>query len=57
MSEETVRHWCRMCKDGQTTVHDEERSCHPSVVSNKLAQSVDQKNCERWRFTMSELSL
>jgi hypothetical protein len=27
----------------------------PSVVSHDLAQSVDQKICERWRFTISEL--
>jgi bifunctional pyridoxal-dependent enzyme with beta-cystathionase and maltose regulon repressor activities len=28
----------------------------PSVVSDELVQSVDQKNCERWHFTISELS-
>jgi hypothetical protein len=29
----------------------------PSVVSDELVQSGDQKNCERrWRFTISELS-
>jgi hypothetical protein len=26
MSEGTVRHWCRMFKDGRTNVHNEERS-------------------------------
>jgi hypothetical protein len=26
MSEETVRHWCRMFKDGRTNVHNEEQS-------------------------------
>jgi hypothetical protein len=26
MSEGNVRQWCRMFKDGQTNVHDEERS-------------------------------
>jgi hypothetical protein len=54
-SEVTVRQWCRMLKDGQTNVHNEERSGQPSVVSDGLVQSVDQKICERRRFTISEL--
>jgi hypothetical protein len=45
MSEGTVRQWCRMFKDGQQIIHDEERSGWPSVVSD-LAQSVDQNICE-----------
>jgi hypothetical protein len=28
----------------------------PFVVHDDLVQSVDQKICERWRFTISELS-
>jgi transposase len=56
MSEGTVRQWCRMFKDRRTNVHDEERSGRPSVVSDDLVQSIDQKICERWRFTISELS-
>jgi hypothetical protein len=51
-----VRQWCRMFKDGRTNVHDEKRSGQPSVVSDDLVQSVDQKMCERRRFTISELS-
>jgi hypothetical protein len=50
MSEETVRQWCSMFKDGCTNVHDEERSVRSSVVSDDLAQS------ERRRFRISELS-
>jgi hypothetical protein len=56
MSEGTVRQWCRMFKDGRTNVHDEERSGRPSAVSDWLVQSVNQKICERRRFTISELS-
>jgi hypothetical protein len=58
MSEGTVRHRCRMFKDGRgrTGVHDEERSGQLSVVSDYLVQSVDQKICERQRFTFSKLS-
>jgi hypothetical protein len=45
-----------MFRDGRTDVHDEERSGWPSVVSDDLIQSVDQKICERRLFTFSELS-
>jgi hypothetical protein len=56
MSEGTLKTVCRMLKEGQTDVHDEERSGLPSVVSDDLVQSVDQKICERRWFTISELS-
>jgi hypothetical protein len=56
MNEGAVRHWCRMFKAGWTDVHDEEQSGQPSIVSDDLVQSVDQKICERWCFTISELS-
>jgi hypothetical protein len=39
---------------GGTNVHNEEQSVQPSVVSDDLVQSVDQKICERWHFTISE---
>jgi hypothetical protein len=54
--EGNVRHRCRMFKNGQTNVHDEERSDRPSVVSDYLIRSVDQNNYERLCFTISELS-
>jgi hypothetical protein len=41
---------------GRTNIHVEERSGRPSVVSDDLVQTVDQKICERRRFTISELS-
>jgi transposase len=56
MSEGTVRQWCSMFKDGQTNIHNEERSGRPSVVSDELVQSVDQKMYKRQPFTISELS-
>jgi hypothetical protein len=49
MNEGTLRQWCRMFKDGRTNVHDEERN-------GQLAICSDQQMCERWRFTISELS-
>jgi hypothetical protein len=45
-----------MFRDGRTNVHDEEQNGQPSVVSDDLVQGVDQKICERRRFTISEVS-
>jgi hypothetical protein len=44
-----------MFKDGRANVHNEEQSGWPSVVSDHRGQTVDQKICERWSFTISEL--
>jgi hypothetical protein len=55
MSEGTVIQWCRMFKNGHTNVHDEDWSGQPSVVSDDLVESVDQKICEIRRLTISEL--
>jgi hypothetical protein len=55
MNEETVRQRCIMFKDGQTSVYGKERSGWPCVVSDSLVQSVDQKICEIWHFTIAEL--
>jgi hypothetical protein len=44
-----------MFKDGQTNVHDEERSGQPSVVSNDLVQTIDQTIYENQRCTISQL--
>jgi hypothetical protein len=55
MSEGNVRQRCRMFKDGRTNVHDDKRSGQPSVVSDNLVLNVDQKICEGWHFTISEL--
>jgi hypothetical protein len=56
ISERTVRQWCRLFKHGRRNVHDEEQSGQPYVVSDDCVQSVDQKICERWCFTIYELS-
>jgi hypothetical protein len=37
-------------------IRDEELSGRPSVVSDDLVQSIEQKICERRCFTVSELS-
>jgi hypothetical protein len=45
-----------MCKDGRTNVHNEEQSARLSAVSDDFVQSSEQKVCERWHITISELS-
>jgi hypothetical protein len=45
MSEETVKQWRRMFKDGRTDVHDEEQNGRSSVVSDDLVQSFDKNLC------------
>jgi hypothetical protein len=52
-SEGTARQGCRVFKDGWANVHDEERSGRSSVVTDGLVQNIDQKICERWRFTIT----
>jgi hypothetical protein len=42
-SEGTVSQWCRMFNYWRTNVYNEDRSGRPSVVSDDLVQSVDQK--------------
>jgi hypothetical protein len=58
MPQGTVRCWCRMFKDGRTSEQmftmKSEVVGRPSVVSDDLVESVDQKICERRRFTISE---
>jgi hypothetical protein len=52
MSDGTLQ-WCRIFKDWRTNVHDRQQSGQPSEVSDDLVQSVGQKICERWHFTIS----
>jgi hypothetical protein len=47
MIQGTIRHWCKMFKDGRTNVHDEEQSGQPCVASDDLVQSADQRISER----------
>jgi hypothetical protein len=43
MCEGSVRQWGKMFKDGRTNAHDEEQSGRPTVLSDDLVQSVDQR--------------
>lgn len=56
MSDGMVRKWVRAFKDGRTNVHDEERSGRPSVITEDLVQTVDEKVRVNRRFTITSLS-
>jgi hypothetical protein len=56
MSEGTVRQWCRVFTDGRTNLHYEQESLRPYVVCDYLVQSVEQKICERRRFTIKKFA-
>jgi hypothetical protein len=46
MSEGTRGQWCRMFKEGRTSIQNKERSERSSVVSGDLVQNKDKENCE-----------
>jgi transposase len=50
-----MKKWCRLLKEGRTSVHDKERSGRPSLVSDDLKENVNAKIRESRRFTISEL--
>lgn len=56
MSDSMVRRWVRQFKEGRDTVHDEERSGRPSVVSDDLVCSVEEKIKENRKFTITDLA-
>lgn len=56
ITEAAVRQWCIMFKNGRTTVHDEERSGRPSVVTDELICRVDARVRANRRFTLTELA-
>jgi len=38
-------------------MHDEDKRGHPSVMNGDLLEKVNNKICENFRFTVSELSM
>jgi hypothetical protein len=54
MSDGMVRRWCRMFSEGRLTVHDDDRSGHPSLVTADLLAQVNEKIHENRRFLTAE---
>lgn len=55
MSRVHVWEWCSRFKEGQTNVHDEERSGRPSIITEQLVESVKEKILGDHRVTISDL--
>lgn len=55
MNESSVGKWCVMFNRGRTSVHDEDRSGRPSLVTDELKAKVEDKIQENERFTLSGL--
>jgi len=57
MSSSAVRRWVRLFNEGRENVHDDPWSGRPSVVTEDLVHSVEEKIRENRRFTITSLSL
>ncbi|XP_067143098.1 protein GVQW3-like [Centruroides vittatus] len=57
MSDNKVRKWVRMFKDGRVNVHDEPCPGPSSLISEDLVRDVDNKIREGRRFMISTLSI
>jgi len=55
MNVASVRKWCTMFRNGQTDVHDAERSGQPSVITDALKRKVNRIIRENQHFTISEV--
>ncbi|GFY05899.1 uncharacterized protein TNCV_4405641 [Trichonephila clavipes] len=51
-----VHRWCRQFSEGRQSVHDEERSGRPSIISSDVVEFVRQRVLENRRFTIMEPS-
>ena len=55
MNAASARKWCTVFRNGQTDVHDAERSGRPSVITDALKQKVNLIIRENRHFTISEV--
>jgi transposase len=55
MNELSVRKWCRMFNEGRTNVHDEERSGHPSLITENLKKQIDEQIQQDRRSALDKL--
>jgi transposase len=53
--EGNVRKWCRLFKKDRSSLHDEERNGHSSLVTEDIKEKVNTKICEDRRFAGYEL--
>jgi len=54
MNRQNVTKWCREFSEGRTDVHDEQRSCRPSLISDDLLQEMEGEIRANRRLTTRE---
>jgi len=55
MNAASVRKWCTMFRNGETDVHNAERSGRPSAITDAMKQKVNRIIRENRHFTISEV--
>lgn len=56
MNRTSVYKWCREFKNGRTSVHDDQRSGRPSIVTDELVEKIEIAVRDDRRLTLDELS-
>ena len=55
MNLQRVTNWCRESSEGRTAVHDEQRRCRPSLISDEILQESEEEIHANRRVTIREL--
>ncbi|KAG5326612.1 SETMR methyltransferase, partial [Pseudoatta argentina] len=56
MNRTSVFKWCREFKNGRTSVHDDQRSERPSILTDDIVEKIENALRDDRRLTMDELS-
>ncbi|KAG5320400.1 SETMR methyltransferase, partial [Pseudoatta argentina] len=56
MNRTSVFKWCREFKNGRTSVHDDQRSKRPSILTDDIVEKIENALRDDRRLTMDELS-
>ncbi|GFW84146.1 histone-lysine N-methyltransferase SETMAR [Trichonephila clavipes] len=57
MSDSMVRRWVRHFNEGRSEVYDDERSGRPSLITEELVHTIDEKIKENRKLTISALAM
>ncbi|KAG5319572.1 SETMR methyltransferase, partial [Pseudoatta argentina] len=56
MNRTSVFKWCREFKNGRTSVHDDQRSGRPSILTDDIVEKIENALRDDRRLTVDELS-
>ncbi|KAG5320383.1 GVQW3 protein, partial [Pseudoatta argentina] len=56
MNRTSVFKWCREFKNGRTSVHDDQRSGRPSILTDDIVEKIENALRDDRRLTVNELS-